>query len=152
MSEFDHVEDSGEREDFSTGSVRDTREGKGRFDLLPTILLRRLAKHYENGAKKYGDHNWKMGQPLSRYLDSAFRHLVAVMENLQDEDHAAAVIWNITSYMWTMEEVRAGRLDSKLDDVGAVGTSLTEQLEKMRAQCARQLEAGAAGTMGHVGE
>ena len=46
--------DSGERTVFSTGSVRDMHEGKGRFDLLPMCVLMRLARHYENGCKKYG--------------------------------------------------------------------------------------------------
>ncbi|HUS51203.1 MAG TPA: dATP/dGTP diphosphohydrolase domain-containing protein, partial [Candidatus Paceibacterota bacterium] len=72
--EFKEVKDSGKRQDFDTGSRRDTRDGKGRYDLLPVRAIKRLAKHYENGAKKYGDRNWEKGQPLSRYLDSALRH------------------------------------------------------------------------------
>jgi len=88
-TKFTAVKDSGERQQFSTGSVRDTQVGKGRFDLIPTDALRRLAQHYENGARKYGDRNWEKGQPLGRYLDSAFRHLVNVLDGKTDEDHAA---------------------------------------------------------------
>lgn len=53
MTKFDKVKDSGKRENFTTGSRRDTRVGKGRFDLLPPKCIMRLAKHYENGATKY---------------------------------------------------------------------------------------------------
>lgn len=115
---FDAVKDSGKRQEFSTGSVRDTQEGKGRFDLIPTDALRRLAQHYENGARKYGDRNWEKGQPLGRYLDSAFRHLVCVLEGKVDEDHASAVSWNLFGYIHTLEAIKAGKLPKELDDLG----------------------------------
>ena len=73
------IKDSGERTKFKTGAVRDMHEGKGRFDLLPMCVLMRLAKHYENGSKKYGDRNWEKGIPAHSYVDSAFRHLVKYM-------------------------------------------------------------------------
>lgn len=93
---FAEVKSSGlDEEKFETGSVRDSREGKGRYDLLSPYTMRRLARHFENGARKYGDRNWEQGQPISRYVDSAFRHLFAYLEGKQDEDHAAAVLWNI---------------------------------------------------------
>ena len=116
--EFSTVKDSGKREEFSTGSKRDTREGKGRFDLIPTYPLRRLAKHYENGAKKYGDHNWSRGQQLSRYLDSCMRHLMGVLEGATDEDHAAAVAWNMFAYIATCQWIEEGKLPAELDDLG----------------------------------
>jgi hypothetical protein len=117
---FTEVKDSGKRQEFTTGSVRDTRDGKGRFDLIPTDALRRLAVHYENGSKKYGDRNWEKGQPLSRYIDSAMRHLCAVLEGLEDEDHASAVSWNLFAYIHTRNLIRAGILPKELDDLGHV--------------------------------
>lgn len=45
------IKDSGERETFYTGAVRDVRGGKGRCDLLPACAILRLAKHYEAGAE-----------------------------------------------------------------------------------------------------
>jgi hypothetical protein len=119
-AKFTEVKDSGKREEFNTGSKRDTRKGKGRYDLIPTIPLRRLARHYENGAIKYGDHNWRKGQPLSRYLDSAFRHLVAIMEGLEDEDNAIAVAWNIFAFIHTQEMIKAKVLPVYLDDLKEV--------------------------------
>ncbi len=112
------TKDSGQRESFGTGSVRDTREDKGRFDLISPIGVKRLAQLYERGAAKYGDRNWEKGQPLSRYLDSALRHLYQLLANENDEDHAAAVAWNVFSFMHTEEKIRLGELPKELDDLG----------------------------------
>jgi hypothetical protein len=114
--DFTAVKDSGERQNFETGSVRDTRSGKGRFDLIPTYPLKRLAVHYENGAKKYGDRNWEKGQPLMRFMDSAMRHLLAVISGETDEDHASAVLWNVMGYMHTEEGIKTGLYPPILDD------------------------------------
>lgn len=113
---FSSVKDSGRRQEFDTGSRRDTRDGKGRYDLIPPYFLKRLAVHLENGAKKYGDKNWQKGQPLSRYLDSAMRHLCAVLDNQDDEDHAAAVAWNVMAFMCTKHWIETAVLPSELDD------------------------------------
>ena len=37
------TKDSGARREFTTGSRRDSRRGKGRFDLISPIAIRRLA-------------------------------------------------------------------------------------------------------------
>lgn len=111
------VRDSGTREEFATGSVRDTREGKGRYDLITPLGLRRLAVHYENGAKKYGDRNWEKGQPVSRFLDSAARHLFAYLAGARDEDHLAAAAWNVMGAMHVEEAAAARRLPPGLLDV-----------------------------------
>lgn len=108
--------DSGQRQEWDTGSVRDTRDGKGRFDLIPTLPLRRLACLYERGAVKYGDRNWQKGQPLMRYVDSAMRHLNALVAGETTEDHAIAVAWNAFAYIWTLDAIEAGRLPKELDD------------------------------------
>lgn len=112
------LKDSGKREDFSTGSRRDTREGKGRFDLISPRFLRRLAKVLEAGAKKYGPRNWEKGQPLSRYLDSWLRHSICVMLGMKDEDHAGQAGWNIHSFIHTAELIEEGKLPRELDDIG----------------------------------
>lgn len=117
MAEYNEVKDSGERREFSTGSVRDRSAGKGRYDLITPIGLRRLAVHYENGAVKYGDRNWEKGQPISCYLDSAIRHLFAYLEGKRDEDHLAAAAWNAFGAIHTVEKVAAGELPVELDDV-----------------------------------
>lgn len=114
---WNEVKDSGVREEFSTGSKRDTANGKGRYDLIPFFALHRLAVHYENGAKKYGDHNWRKGQPLSRYVSSALRHITKWAMGFRDEDHLSAAAWNIFSIIETEEMIARGRLPQELDDV-----------------------------------
>lgn len=114
---YDKVNDSGVREEFETGSRRDTREGKGRYDLITPIGLARLARHYENGAKKYGDRNWEKGQPLTRYLDSALRHIFAFLGGDRSEDHMAAAAWNVMAEMHTEELVNEKNLPSELNDL-----------------------------------
>lgn len=118
MAEF-VVKDSGQREDFITGSRRDTRKGKGRFDLIPAYPLKRLAIHYENGAEKYGDRNWEKGQPLSRYLDSALRHMNCYVGGDRVEDHLTAAVWNLFAFIYTEEMVNQGKLPAELNDVNA---------------------------------
>jgi hypothetical protein len=102
MSEYDEVEkeafilkDSGKREKFDSGMVRDQRSGKGRFDLISPIALRRLAVIYEKGATKYEPRNWEKGAPMGRFLDSALRHLNQYKEGYRDEDHIAQACWNL---------------------------------------------------------
>ena len=110
------IKDSGERQEFSTGSVRDTREGKGRFDLISPIGLERLARHYENGAKKYGDRNWEKGQPVSRFMDSALRHLNRFRLGCRDEDHLIAAVWNLLAIVHVEHQVARGLLPGDLLD------------------------------------
>lgn len=111
---YNKVVDSGARQTFKTGSRRDTNIGKGRYDLLPMLALDRLARHYENGAVKYGDRNWELGQPLGRYMDSALRHLSKWMRGSNDEDHLAAAAWNIFSIIHTEEKILDGTLEATL--------------------------------------
>jgi len=105
-----------EKRHFDTGSVRDNRDGKGRYDLIPYEPMRQLAVHYEAGCKKYGDRNWEKGQPLMSYLDSAYRHLEKLKGGHTDENHAIAVVWNIFGYIQTKEWIKQGVLPNNLDD------------------------------------
>ncbi|APH12652.1 hypothetical protein ASJ33_05545 [Dehalococcoides mccartyi] len=114
--EFDHVQDSGERQSFQTGAVRDAQDHKGRYDLLPPYAIERLAKHFENGAVKYAARNWEKGIPLMRYIDSGMRHMYKLMDGQTDEDHAAAAMWNIACYIQTEKWIKDGILPKELDD------------------------------------
>ena len=128
MAKFDKVKDSGERQNFETGSVRDTNVGKGRFDLIPPYALMRLAQHYENGAVKYNPRNWELGQPLSRYLDSALRHLMKVLMGLNDEDHLSAATWNILAIVETQQRIKFGLLPEELDDLPTIYKDFADDL------------------------
>lgn len=110
------LEDTGAREEFDTGARRDQRGGKGRFDLLSPIWIRRLALLLERGALKYGDRNWEKGMPVSRYLDSALRHIYDYMEGKREEDHLVQAAWNCLSAVHVIEMVERKRLPDNLDD------------------------------------
>lgn len=114
------LKDSGKRREFVTGSVRDDRTGKGRYDLLPANALHQLAIQFELGAQKYGERNWEKGQPLSNYIDSGMRHIGCVMRGLTDEDHLRAALWNLAAAVETRERVKLGLLPPELDDIGNV--------------------------------
>lgn len=102
---------------FETGSQRDIRDGKGRFDLLPPEALFALAKHFEQGAKKYEDRNWEKGQDLGTYCDSGLRHLVSFMAGQVDEDHLVAAAWNLVAAITTRARIKAGLLPATLDNM-----------------------------------
>ena len=104
------IEDSGNRREFSTGAVRDMAEGKGRCDLLPACSILRLARHYENGARKYEDRNWEKGIPIHSFIDSAIRHLMKYLDGQDNEDHLCAAAWNLMCAMWN-EQNRKDLID-----------------------------------------
>lgn len=92
------TKDSGARENFSTGMVRDTQKNKARFDLVWKPLLWRWAELMARGAEKYGANNWMKAatqEELDRFRASAERHLQQYLRGDKDEDHAAAVLFNL---------------------------------------------------------
>lgn len=129
VKKFTSVKDSGARQDFTTGSVRDTNEGKPRFDLITPIALYELAIHYANGSKKYGDRNWEKGQPLHRYIESLERHLFKEKMGFVDENHAAALIWNAMAYLHTKRMIEAGDLPKDLDTMPKYSDNIRKAVE-----------------------
>lgn len=104
--------------EFSTGSVRDTREGKGAFWLLPYHALKRIALRFEQGAKRYGVNNWQKGMPVrDSLLDSASRHLAQAIAGFTNEDHLAAAAWNIMAAMEMQQKVKDGDVPAEMDDI-----------------------------------
>lgn len=67
---------------------------------LCTIFLD-VSKHFEAGAKKYGEYNWQKGIPTNCYIDSATRHYLKYLRGDKDEPHDRAFIWNIMCCIWT---------------------------------------------------
>src|SRR5690606_32983426 len=80
------------------------------------------------GSKKYGDRNWELGQPLSRFLDSALRHLVKGLLGMEDEPHFEAAEWNIAGLIQTRILIQAGELPAELDDLPRRTATQTENL------------------------
>lgn len=139
------IKDSGNRESFISGAVRDTTEGKGRYDLLPTRAIRRLAVHYENGAKKYGDDNWLKGMPMRRMAESAMRHVFKAVEGQTDEDHFIAAAWNLLGIVEYQERIKEGLLPKDLDNLPKIGGALLLGREGYCQECREKIKNGKDG-------
>ena len=75
------------------------------FDRNIYTAILELAKHFENGAKKYGERNWQNGIPVRCYIDSAVRHYLKFLRGDTDEPHDRAFVWNIVCAIWTCEHM-----------------------------------------------
>jgi hypothetical protein len=108
------TKDSGHRMTFDSGMVRDTNAGKMLWHLVTAgPLLRRWAGLLTRGAQKYSPNNWMKasGQAeLDRFRESAFRHFMQWYNGETDEDHAAAVFFNING----AEYEKASKMSSLL--------------------------------------
>lgn len=94
------TKDSGEREEYKSGMVRDTQKGKPDYTLIDPPFLKRWAALMTRGAEKYGRDNWRKADSqdeLDRFKASAFRHLMQWLEGDTEEDHAAAVCFNLAA-------------------------------------------------------
>lgn len=102
------TKDSGVRAQYASGMVRDTDEGKPRYDLIPLLPLRRLAELLARGAVKYGQRNWEQAssqEEVDRFKASAFRHFVQWLDGERDEDHASAIVFNVWAATVTEDKI-----------------------------------------------
>jgi hypothetical protein len=118
------VKDSGQREQFDGGMVRDTSAGKSRPDLVRDgPMFQRWVNHLTKGAVKYDARNWmkaKGEDEYNRALESLDRHYNIYYTymryglNIEDpnnpkfdtplaEDHAAAIFFNINLVEYVLE-------------------------------------------------
>lgn len=103
-----YMHDSGQRREFGTGSVRDRGDDKPRPDLISPHAIMRLGAWMGLGAKKYGEHNWELGQPVSSFVESLERHLYKYKMGMTDEDHMAAVMYNTQAVLHFEELAKQG--------------------------------------------
>ena len=111
------MQDSGQRQTFESGAVRDTAEGKPRPDLFSPFAMERIGFWLEAGARKYSEHNWSKGIPASRCMASLHRHLMKYMQGATDEDHLSAVATNCMFLLHFEEAVKRGFLPESLLDM-----------------------------------
>ena len=78
--------------------------GNDPFKDVAAMLLE-VAKHFENGAKKYGEYNWQKGIPVKSYIDSMVRHYLKWLRGDNDEPHDRAFCWNILCAIWTCKHM-----------------------------------------------
>jgi hypothetical protein len=105
------VKDSGKREEFDGGMVRDVEEGKTDYTLvLDGPMFDRWAAHMTKGAVKYAARNWMKASGKAehaRFKRSALRHFLQWYRGQLDEDHAAAVLFNINGAEYVADQFEA---------------------------------------------
>jgi alanine racemase len=109
------TKDSGKRQEYKSGMRRDLQDGKPRFDLLipadqkyGETLLFRWAMLMERGMAKYGNRNWEKAnsqEELDRFKQSAIRHFMQWFSGEEDEDHAAAILYNVNAFEWLRSKI-----------------------------------------------
>lgn len=103
------VKDSGARQQFDSGMVRDVTTDKTDYSLvLDGPMFTRWAEHLTKGAKKYAKRNWmKAGsqEELDRFRESALRHFLQWYRGEVDEDHASAILFNVNGAEYTKGKV-----------------------------------------------
>lgn len=96
-----------------SGVRRDTNEGKTNWLLVfDGPMLRRWADLLTKGVTARGRRNWMNAateDDLERFRESAARHFAQWVAGETDEDHAAAVIFNINGAEFTRARLREGR-------------------------------------------
>jgi hypothetical protein len=105
------TKDSGEREHFQSGMVRDTQSGKPRYDLIDRAFLKRWADLMARGAAKYGEENWRQAageEELKRFKASALRHMFQWLDGDTTEDHAVAIAFNVSGAEMVKEKMKTG--------------------------------------------
>lgn len=99
---------------FESGAVRDKDDSKEDYvETFSWTALRRHAQYMTSKKKKYGVGNFKKGIPIESYEQSLVRHLQKYMENKYEqgiieteEDHLAAMLFNICGIMHEEERVK----------------------------------------------
>lgn len=109
------IKDSGKRQEFKSGMVRDTGSGKVRYHrVLDGPMLLRWAAHLHKGAVKYPDAapgvpNWSLAdgaEELQRAKESAIGHFIDWFMGKEDEDHAAATFFNINLAEYVKDKLK----------------------------------------------
>ncbi len=85
-----------------TGDVKHLYVALAEFGVWdPVTMILEVAKHFEEGCKKYGENNWQKGIPAKVYVDSGTRHYLKWLRGDTDEPHDRAFCWNILCCIWT---------------------------------------------------
>ena len=127
------IKDSGEREQYDSGMVRDTEADKTDFtNLLHGPMLVRWAEHLTRAKSKYPDvspgvPNWTQAEgpeEYHRYRRSAYRHFLPWLNGDIDEDHAAGVMFNMNGAEFVLDKMKVSQIDKvdlMIQDKNAAG-------------------------------
>ncbi len=106
------TKDSGQRLVNPSGMVRDVATDKIDYSLVfDGPMLIRWVELLDRGAKKYNKRNWMLAdsdEELARAKESLVRHFFQYIAGQTDEDHGAAIYFNINEI-----EYIKGRLNGR---------------------------------------
>ena len=68
-------------------------------------MMLEVARTYFDGSILYQRHNWKLGMPVNRLLDSGTRHYWKTLRGDIDEPHYRQFVWNMLCAMWTADNL-----------------------------------------------
>lgn len=103
---------TGPKKKFKSGMMREVDESKPPYELVDFPMITRWAFLMGRGAKKYSKNNWKKAntqEELDRFKASALRHMIQYFEGQTDEDHAAAVFFNISGAEYVADRLKNER-------------------------------------------
>lgn len=109
------IKDSGKRQEFPSGMVRDTTDGKVNYlAVFDGPMVDRWAVHLTKGKIKYPDvapgvANWTLAkgeEELQRAKESLARHYRQYVRGDRDEDHAAGIYFNINLIEYIREKTK----------------------------------------------
>lgn len=100
---------AGELVEYPSGVLRGDKEGKINFLLVRDgPMMARWAALLTLAAPQRGARNWmkaNTAEDLERFKESACRHFEQWLAGDTDEDHAAAVVFNINGVEYTREKL-----------------------------------------------
>lgn len=101
-----------EKKVMQSGMTREDKSSKLRFDLIPDFMLWRLAALYTKGAKNHAPRNWEKAsteEDFDLFMQGAYRHFMQYRRGDRDEDHVAAVFFNLAGAELVREKLNANR-------------------------------------------
>ena len=107
---------------FKSGAIRDSLDGKEDYvETVSFTALKRFAQYMTGKKSKYGVGNFKKGIDISSYEGSLMRHVQKYFENKYEqgivevnEDHLAAIVFNVFGIMHEEERVKKVRWSGRV--------------------------------------
>jgi hypothetical protein len=94
---------------YPSGMQRGSSAGKINYLLVRDgPMLRRWASHLTKGAENHDARNWMKAngpEELERFKESASRHFEQWLNGEEDEDHAAALLFNINGAEYVKDQL-----------------------------------------------
>lgn len=91
--------------------------GKIRLSLVPTEIIRAIAMVREYGSKKYSNHNNWQQVEQQRYVDAAYRHWLACVDDINSVDKESGLphLWHMATNIAFLIELNKNVYDENIN-------------------------------------